>query len=497
MNALVIDLTHGGLIIALELAKRDLYKNIWTWDIYNTSSKTQKDLLKKKGIKLMENSIEILSNINDKNSLKSLIKSHYPSFNEDDDLTIIFPIHCPLNMNPDFTHHQIIKLILKDWNNPLCIEVTGVKGKTSAVGMLKEILAFKNPLVLSSLGAEIKSSQKSKSSTILKKNISITPASIIETIQLAENYDYDSCIFETSLGATGMADVGLLTNIVEDYPIARGISKASEAKKQIFDSSMVCCEYETFCKHYSDLKNDLGNKLNTFSFNNYNKKIDIYSENKSNLYPLNINYGFKKSSIEIKAINLRTIKGNVINETFTIETFSPSPYQIKNVLAVICCALTADIKISQIQEGLRNFKGLEGRSSLKKIDNVNIIQEINPGINVTAIENALNLAQNLEKTFVILGGEYGITCEEINENDLADLLKKIFYRKNYDKNKSFNLNKHHLILTGDLGKGIKEKMDFIPLYAPKPSQGVEIAIQRGANNIILIYRSNYANLKKR
>ena len=266
---------------------------------------------------------------------------------------------------------------------------------------------------------------------------------------------------------------------------------------QIFDSSMVCCEYETFYKHYSDLKNDLGNKLNTFSFNNYNKKIDIFSENKPNLYPLNINYGFKKSSIEIKAINLRTIKGNVINENFTIETFAPSPYQIKNVLAVICCALTSDIQISQIQEGLRNFKGLEGRSSLKKIDNVNIIQEINPGINVAAIENALNLAKNLEKAFVILGGEYGITCEEINEKDVADLLKKIFYNKNYDKNKSFNLNKHHLILTGDLGKGIKEKMNFAPLYSSNPSQGVEMAIERGANNIILIYRSNYANLKKR
>ncbi|MDP1552751.1 MAG: hypothetical protein Q8M06_07035, partial [Methanobacteriaceae archaeon] len=72
-----------------------------------------------------------------------------------------------------------------------------------------------------------------------------------------------------------------------------------------------------------------------------------------------------------------------------------------------------------------------------------------------------------------------------------------FYSKNYDKNKSFNLNKSNLILTGDLGKVIKEKMDFIPLYASKPSQGVEMAIERGANNIILIYRSNYANLKKR
>ena len=66
---------------------------------------------------------------------------------------------------------------------------------------------------------------------VLKQNISITPASIIEAWNLAEDYEIGICIFETSLGGTGLADVGILTNLVEDYPIAGGfrVSKRCEA----------------------------------------------------------------------------------------------------------------------------------------------------------------------------------------------------------------------------------------------------------------------------
>ena len=44
MNVLIIDLTHGGLIIALEIAKLGLFKDIWVWDIYpNHQRKAKKD----------------------------------------------------------------------------------------------------------------------------------------------------------------------------------------------------------------------------------------------------------------------------------------------------------------------------------------------------------------------------------------------------------------------------------------------------------------------
>ena len=153
-----------------------------------------------------------------------------------------------------------------------------------------------------------------------------------------------------------MADVGLITNVVEDYSIAQNKSKASIAKEQIFQSKMVCCEYDTFFEYYSHLKYNLKDKINLFRFD--------YS-NKSNLYIPNIKYGLKKSFIEIRAHNLKTIHGKVLNCEFSIETFAPSPYQVQNVLAAVCCALTAGLSPPIIKKGLENFSGLEGRSSRK------------------------------------------------------------------------------------------------------------------------------------
>lgn len=508
MNALVIDLTHGGLIIAMELAKSGLFNEIWAWDIYQTTSPKQKDVFCNEGIRLINNQLTEVQDLVEVDDLKLFISSNNPDFNINSDLKLISPVHCPLNIKPDFTHHQIIKLILKNFNKSkgdlnqyskfsssklslkkiknIVIEVTGVKGKTSSMGMLKEIFAPYRTLILSSLGAEIFENNKvKKESIILKKNISIAPASIIETVKLAEDYDYGPCIFETSLGATGMADVGLITNIIEDYPIAQNKSTASAAKEQIFQSNMVCCEYDTFYKYYPHFKDNLKDKINLFSFNGSN----------SNLYIQNVKYGLKSTFIEIKAHNLKTIHGNILNSEFSIETFAPSPYQVQNVLAAVSCALTAGLSPSTIKEGLQNFSGLEGRSSLKIRGETVIIEEINPGINVSAIENAINMIIHHENSMVILGGQYGITCEEIDEFKTAQLLEKIFYE---NKNSKLKDEKEPiLLLTHELGNGIKNKMKSQVDYVFDPHEALDQAINIGVKNVVFIYRSNYSNLELR
>ena len=103
------------------------------------------------------------------------------------DMNVIYPIHLPLtheeiisynhNLNYTFqTHHEAIGELLKDWGRDILkVEVTGVKGKTSFVFMLKEILIDENPLILSSLGSLLYEDEKE---IILKRDISITPANI-------------------------------------------------------------------------------------------------------------------------------------------------------------------------------------------------------------------------------------------------------------------------------------------------------------------------------
>jgi UDP-N-acetylmuramyl pentapeptide synthase len=387
---------------------------------------------------------------------------------------IVTPIHCPLKFMGDYTHHSIIPLILSDFDKSLVIEITGVKGKTSTVAMLTSIFSKMNVLVLSSLGAMVFNDDKK---IMLKENISITPASVLETINLANDYNYDYCLFESSLGGSGLADIGLVTNIVEDYPIARNNRSASFAKAQMFSSSLTCCEFNSYITYYKNNKN-----INLFSF-------EAKTENniKSNLYLKDYKIELDKSTLEIETNNLKTISGKKINKTFTIETFAPSKYQIYNVLACVCVALSSDISLNQIKEGLINYKGIKGRSSIKVKDNVNIIEEINPGLNITAIKKAIFMGLNLDNPGIILGGEYGITCEEINEEKLS---------KTIDNIASTNPN-INIILTDKLGLGIKKysKQNFT--YIESPQDSIDFAINNQISNIIFIYRSNYSNLKKR
>ncbi|MCK9150935.1 coenzyme F430 synthase [Methanobacterium alcaliphilum] len=459
MNALIIDLTHSGFTIALELSKTSQFNEIWAWDLYQTMSNQQIADLKNKRIKL-------ISNLPEPEELKNFC--------------IIAPIHSPLDLNIHLTHHQAVNLILKEWKKSLkmpVIEITGVKGKTSVAGMLKSILTSENPLVLSSLGASI---CNQGSDIILKKNISITPASIIETIRLAEDYDYNMCIFESSLGGTGLADVGILTNISENYSIAQGRSTASKAKRQIFQSKITCCDHETLNEFYSDLKKLMRERINTFSLN------DKYA----NLYAHNIKYGLKQTSFKIKAEGVKTTNNQVLNCSFSVETFAPAPHHVSNVLAAICGCLTLNMPIKTIQIGLKQFSGLLGRSSLKVKDKAVIIEEINPGINVKAIEKTIQMAKTMPSPFIILGGQYGITCEEIDEIKASDLLQNIL-------KKDLIFNENNIILTHELGKGIKEKMEIKPVYIENPQKAIDYAITNQAKTIIFIYRSNYSNLELR
>ncbi|MBC7100141.1 coenzyme F430 synthase [Methanothermobacter tenebrarum] len=437
MKALVVDLTHGGITIALALKKH--FKEVFAWDIYNTLNQKSKKILIKNGIKLVN----------------KIPKS--------DNLKIIAPIHCPLNLKVDYTHHEIVKFLLSNdeklARTPI-IEVTGVKGKTSVVWMLKEILREKNPLILSSIGAFLSGKK-------LKENISITPASIIETVELAKGLDYQACIFESSLGGTGLADVGILTNIVEDYPIQGGKEKASKAKAQIFKSKITCCEHTAYKKYYNQFKN-----VNTFSI----------TENDANIYPKNINYGLEKTRLEVHVKGLKTITGKEYNTRFPIETFAPGPHYLLNLLAAVSGALTLDISIKQIQKGLRKFKGIKGRSSRRRFGEKIIIEEINPGINSEAIKYTLKMAQNLKAPIIILGGDYGIACEEIDEDKTANIIED---------------STEKIILTGEMGKNIQKKLHRKIPYIEKRENALKYALSTTNKHIILIYRSEYSKLQER
>ena len=555
MNAFLVDLTHGGVKISSELAKSGEYENVFAYDLYGTLKEEDENFLKACGVRVLKDrddfkeAIETYSNFlsNEKNksdkhnlNINEEFSENLPNKKEKDsnyprkDL-IINPIHSPLNISnlldeasedlkldineknqfsnsfEILSHHSATKLVLSSWSekakkeNVDCIEITGVKGKTSVAYMLKEIMLEneKDTLLLSSLGAHLFKNDLNKGELediVLMKNISITPANIINTIQYANNIvnpkdgheesfedllNYDAAIFENSLGVCGLGDVGVLTNIVENYTIAKGSSNARNAKKQVFNCPMVVIEEETLKEHYPKESEIFSGRINTFS---------IY-DSSSNVFAQSIDYNLNQSKIKVRYHDLK-ILGNEKskNGEIIIKTFAPGRHHVLNALTALTVALTLGIDDEAIQKGLENFNGIEGRTHLTKVGDSIIIEEINPGINTKAIESSIGMIRNIEDYHIIIGGRYGITCEEIDEDKLSDFLNA-YMMENPDVN---------LILTDELGLSIKKKLDKLNntgknqtiKYIESYEEAQNKAIMEN-KNILFIYRSNYSQISKR
>jgi hypothetical protein len=389
MNAFLVDLTHGGVKISSELAKSGEYENVFAYDLYGTLKEEDENFLKACGVRVLKDrddfkeAIESYSTfLNNKKhesdgpnlNINKEFSEKTPNYLEKD--LIINPIHSPLNisnlldeasedlkLNIDeknqfsnsfeiLSHHSATKLVLSSWSekakkeNVDCIEITGVKGKTSVAYMLKEIMLEneKDTLLLSSLGAHLFKNDLNKGELediVLVKNISITPANIINTIQYANNIvnpkdgheesfedllNYDAAIFENSLGVCGLGDVGVLTNIVENYTIARGSSNAREAKKQVFNCPMVVIEEETLKEHYPKESEIFSGRINTFS---------IY-DSSSNVFAQSIDYNLNQSKIKVRYHDLK-ILGNEKskNGEIIIKTFAPGRHHVLNALTAV------------------------------------------------------------------------------------------------------------------------------------------------------------------
>ena len=472
MQYLVIDLTHGGVKIAVSLAKKG--KHIYAHDLYGTLGDIDREMMEIYGIDII--------GLEDLSRLKG-------------NITVISPVHSPLSedeiisYNPDLnyrflTHHQAVGKILKDWGNDIAkVEITGVKGKTSSAFMLKEILIDENPLILSSLGAIL---YVGKKEIILKRNISITPANIKEAIDLAykianpiceiskgnvrsENLRKYSCaIFESSLGVSGIGDVGLLTNIAENYPIAKNTSTAAEAKRQVFGCGVVSCNKESLDEYYCDVVHP---NVNTFSLN----------DRKANLYAANVSYSLDMSEIEMKYENVKSISGEILNGRISVKTFAPGRHHVMNVLGVVLTALSLNVSHEKIIAGLANFKGITGRTNKRSNGDMVIIEEINPGINTEAIRQSIEMIDDTGSYYISVGGDYGITCEEIDEDKVSKYLDEL------DCN---------IILTGDVGYSISKKMSKKVPYIKDYNEVYDMALKDNMN-LLFIYRSDYRKVSQR
>jgi UDP-N-acetylmuramyl pentapeptide synthase len=235
---------------------------------------------------------------------------------------------------------------------------------------------------------------------------------------------------------------------------------------------MVVCHLESFHSTYSS-NNDFKKKTNTFSL-----------ADGANLTITQVEYGIKETSFTLEVKNLKTIEGELVNTSTRLKTFAPGPYHLENVLAAVCAAFTMGASEDDIRAGLESFKGIKGRSSILESNKARIVQEVNPGINLTAIKRSVDMMASYGDLALVLGGQYGVTCEEIDENSLAAFLDEL-------------TEEISLILTDELGKSLDDRIHRVRAYVKDLELALDLATELGVANVLLIYRSHFASVDKR
>ena len=88
---------------------------------------------------------------------------------------------------------------------------------------------------------------------------------------------------------------------------------------------------------------------------------------------------------------------------------------------------------------------------------------------------------DIENYYISIGGDYGITCEEIDEDKVSKYLDTLTCE---------------IILTGDVGASIAKKMTNSYTYIENYLEVYNKAITDN-KNLLFIYRSDYSKVSQR
>lgn len=393
-DVLVIDMTHGGTILAEALL--ETCASVAAADIYGTLSKERREALEKLGI-------EVKRFVDDVASYDFIFSPvHSPVFN-------------PMSSSPDaerkiISHHELVGVLLEEGKKPRgkIVEVTGVKGKTSTAFFLFDIFkeAGIKALMSSSLGVFYGGDGGERK---LRERADITPASVLSVLELAEEFEVEVFIFEISLGFTGAADASVLTTLEPDYKIAAGRLSAAAAKlftalrcKNIVLSRRAYERYEAFCR---DGRRTVPQTLLYDDTNTWAMLPDVIGEEATDCI-----------------------------EDVQTEFFS-NPYisagYIENALAAAFTSLLLGVRLSSVKSGLRRSKGVPGRMRCFRRGNAVFLEDANPALDAASLENAIRRALNIKESMksearvlIVLGGDGRGSCSQLRCEEMSDVVKR-------------------------------------------------------------------------
>ncbi|HEX7574741.1 MAG TPA: coenzyme F430 synthase [Candidatus Methanoperedens sp.] len=430
----VLDLTHGGAVIARKLRK--ISDSVTGVDVYRTLSIESLEELENDGIKTSTEPLDPL----------------------DFDI-IIAPVHldpgypmlagAATRKIPVISHHQAVGQILSTYDlmNKTLIELTGTKAKTSTAILLADIISKEKKVVShTSRGLEDR-----RTGTIIKKGLSITPASILTALDAVNGagIDFNVFIAEVSIGGTGFADIGIITTIANDYTIANNTKLASDSKRRMILDA----------KPGSKLV--VNNDALRF-FGACRRDIEIISFTDSVHASCNVYFEDLDKKGGTIAYFLGKEHGKIhIREA---EDYDISSYKTAFVCAT-AAALAMDIDADTIEKAFLGFKGAQGRMTKKSVDGRILIDNSNSGMDIRTAQKALKYAQEEGGRIVmVLGEEAKEVCEGLAPAGVEQFIKN-------------HINElGELVLVGERMKPLaRDTKDAKMYYAGDLPGGIELA----------------------
>ncbi len=389
-RAAVLDLTHGGEVIARKL--KEIVSSVSAVDVYKTLGAEELKRLESEGIRTSREALKAV-----------------------DFDVIVSPVHLDINypmlvdaINNNIhilTHHAAVGELLSKYGleNRTLIEITGTKAKTSTAVLLAEILSKEKKVIShTSRGVEDWSTEK-----IIKKGLSITPASILAALDAVEDarIEFEVFVSEVSLGGTGAADIGVITTISNDYKIANNTRLASDAKRQMIlnakpESTLVI--NNDALRFFGACRRDV--EVVSFT-DSLNASCNVYYEDANTIaYYL----GRKHGKITIHEAS--GYDANAYRTAFACATAT---------------ALAMNVDANAIERSLKRFKGAEGRMIKTSLEGRTLIDNSNSGLDIQAAEKALEFSKKQgERIVMVLGEEAKEVCEGLDPSNVERFIQR-------------------------------------------------------------------------
>ncbi|MDO5861450.1 MAG: coenzyme F430 synthase [Thermoplasmata archaeon] len=370
MKALVLDMTHGGDIIARRLLGEGY--EVTCVDVYRNCPEDRRREMEELEIRVTDTA---------------------PKWRYD---LITLPAHCPRSFIGEaegdriITFSQAVGELIDD--RRFRIEVTGVKGKTSACYLISKILHDSGRRVL--LHSSRGEGPWTTAGHYIERNVSIAPPYLM-TLPAG---DYDAIVAEVSLGGSGKADIACISNLVEDYGIAKNTLKASFGKKDILCGKVnIVPENEVeFWSQYTD------------NLRGYRSRVKAVSEPK-------LGEGLRVS-----------VDYDGITEITLDPSYVATEYLNAMDLALEVCEAVG-VHRHYVLEALQSFKGVPGRGEIRREDGRTVILERNPGISRLSVARTLECLSRmgaLDGAVAILDPVSRKVCDKMDADGIREEVEK-------------------------------------------------------------------------